>query len=164
VECADQAGQARQAPLGPISPSAIALAAAFTRYVGVGVGGLVVDASVFTLLDHFIATPALSRAVSLGLATPTTWRLNRRFTFGASGRRELSELLRYGTVTLIAQGTSYGLFLALLHGAPALPRLLSLLIGAAVGALIGFTGHKLVSFARPRRGRLPLSPKAAPQT
>ena len=57
----------------------------------------------------------------------------------------------------MAQGFSYGVFLALVYGWPAAPRLLSLLIGAGLAAVVGFAGHKLFAF-RPA----PLPAQAAP--
>ncbi|MFO1149729.1 MAG: GtrA family protein [Alsobacter sp.] len=127
------------------------LGQAFLRFLGVGVVGLAVDASIFALLDRFHVAPEWSRAVSLALATVVTWRLNRRHTFGASGRALHVEALRYGAVTLVAQGFSYSVFLLLVYELPALPRILSLLVGAGLAAVAGFAGHKLFAFAPVRR-------------
>lgn len=128
------------------------LVAAFLRFLGVGVVGLAVDAALFSALDRLQLAPEISRALSLALATGVTWWLNRRHTFGASGRRPAVEAMRYGLVTLVAQGFSYGVFLALVYEMPALPRLFSLLVGAGLAAFVGFAGHKLFAFApaRPR--------------
>jgi putative flippase GtrA len=130
------------------------LVAAFLRFLGVGVVGLAVDASIFSALDHLYVAPEVSRAASLAVATAVTWRLNRRHTFGASGRRLPVEALRYAAVTLVAQGFSYAVFLALVYEVPALPRLFSLLVGAGLAAFVGFAGHKIFAFApaRPRGG------------
>ncbi len=125
---------------------ALPLAAAFTRFLGVGVVGLAVDASLFSVLDHLHVAPEWSRAASLVTATVVTWLLNRRHTFAASGRHPALEALRYGGVTLVAQGFSYGVFLALVYGVPAAPRPLSLLFGAGLASVIGFAGHKLFAF------------------
>lgn len=132
--------------------SSLPLVHTFARFLGVGVVGLAVDASVFTALDLAHVAPEWSRAISLALATLATWWLNRRHTFGASGRRMHHEFLRYLAVTLVSQGTSYGVFLGLVYEIPALPRLFSLLAGAVLGAVIGFAGHKLFAFS-PTRAR-----------
>ena len=132
--------------------SSLPLVQTFVRFLGVGVVGLAVDASVFTALDLAHVAPEWSRAISLALATLATWWLNRRHTFGASGRRMHLEFLRYVGVTLISQGSSFGVFLARVYEAPALPRLFGLLAGAVLGAVIGFAGHKLFAFSpRPSR-------------
>jgi putative flippase GtrA len=137
------------APLERLSRTPLGLA--FMRFLGVGVVGLAVDATIFAMLDHLHVAPEWSRAVSLAAATLVTWRLNRRHTFGASGRAQHVEALRYGAVTLVAQGFSYSVFLLLVYELPVLPRLVSLLIGAGLAAVAGFTGHKLFAFAPARR-------------
>jgi putative flippase GtrA len=126
------------------------LAAAFSRFLGVGLVGLAVDASLFTAMDAANMRPEVSRAISLGVATLVTWWLNRRHTFGASGRHPAAEAARYAAVALCAQGFSYAVFLALVYEIPALPRLIALFIGAGLAAVAGFAGHKLFAFA-PRR-------------
>jgi putative flippase GtrA len=125
------------------------LVRAFLRFLAVGGVGLAVDAALFALLDAGHMAPERSRAASLAVATVVTWWLNRRHTFGASHRRPWIEAMRYGAVTLVAQGFSYAVFLGLVYEVPALPRLLSLLVGAGLAAIVGFTGHKLFAFSRP---------------
>jgi putative flippase GtrA len=139
------------------------LAAAFSRFLGVGLVGLAVDASLFTAMDATHFRPETSRAISLGVATLVTWWLNRRHTFGASGRHPATEAARYAAVALGAQGFSYAVFLALVYEAPALPRLLALLVGAGLAAVAGFAGHKLFAFA-PRRETPELSPARPSET
>jgi putative flippase GtrA len=140
------------------------LAAAFSRFLGVGLVGLAVDASIFTAMDLAHVRPEISRAVSLGVATLVTWRLNRRHTFGASGRRPGVEAARYAAVALCAQGFSYAVFLSLVYAAPALPRLMALLVGAGLAAVAGFAGHKLFAFAptRAKPRHSPVSPSETP--
>ena len=122
------------------------------RFLAVGGIGLTADLCVFTILIGFTPQPLLMRLFSLAAATLVTWRLNRALTFERSGRDQHDEALRYATVTLVAQGTSYGVFAALvLTVLGAIPQA-ALLIGAAVGALIAYNGHRLFAFA-PRSGR-----------
>jgi putative flippase GtrA len=81
------------------------------------------------------------------VATVVTWRLNRLLTFDCSGRDQRDEALRYAGVTAIAQSTSYAVFtLLVLTFLRTLPQA-ALVAGAAVGALISYNGHRLVSFA-----------------
>lgn len=119
---------------------------AFARFLSVGVVGLAVDASIFSVLDHSHVAPELSRALSLLVATTVTWRLNRSVTFAASGRRQIAEAMRYATVALLAQGFSYAVFLSIVYSAPTLPRLFALLAGAGLAAFAGFAGHRFFAF------------------
>jgi putative flippase GtrA len=122
------------------------------RFLAVGGIGLTTDLCVFTILIGYVPQPLLMRLFSLVAATLVTWRLNRALTFDQSGRDQRDEALRYATVTLVAQGTSYAVFAALVLAVlGAIPQA-ALLAGAAVGALIAYNGHRLFAFA-PRGGR-----------
>jgi len=117
------------------------------RFLGVGALGLTTDFCVFTILMGYAPRPLLVRLVSLALATLVTWRLNRALTFDDSGRHQGDEALRYVTVTAVSQGTSYAVFAALvLTVSAALPQA-ALLVGAVVGAVVGYNGHRLFAFA-----------------
>jgi putative flippase GtrA len=106
-----------------------------------------IDLGVFTLLAHFGFHPLIARLVSLAAATFVTWRLNRAFTFERSGRGQADEAMRYATVVILAQSTSYGLFAALvLTVAARLPQV-AVIIGAAAGALVSYNGHRMFAFA-----------------
>jgi putative flippase GtrA len=118
------------------------------RFLAVGGLGLVTDFCVFTILLGYAPRPLLMRLASVGVATLVAWRLNRALTFDSSGRRQSDEAWRYGVVTLAAQGTSYAVFAALvLTVLGALPQV-ALVVGAAVGAVVSYNGHRLFSFAR----------------
>jgi putative flippase GtrA len=126
------------------------------RFLGVGVIGLVADLAIFTLLIAHSPQPLLARLVSLAIATLVTWRLNRAFTFGRSGRRVSDEALRYAAVALFAQATSYAVFAVLIVTVLSRPPQLAVLIGAAAGAIVSYKGQALFTF-RPCRSA------AAPQ-
>lgn len=118
------------------------------RFLGVGTLGLTTDVCVFTILMGYAPQPLVMRIFSLAAATLVAWRLNRALTFNQSGRRLGDEALRYFTVTAVSQGTSYAVFAALvLTVLGGLPQI-ALLIGAAVGAVIGYNGHRLFAFAK----------------
>jgi len=121
------------------------------RFLGVGALGLLTDLSIFTIIAGHGFNPLLVRLLSLSCATVVTWRLNRALTFDRSGRHPGREAMRYAIVTATAQGTSYAAFttlvLTVLGGLP--PA--ALLIGAAVGAIISYNGHRLFAFAPLRR-------------
>ncbi|WP_460448210.1 GtrA family protein [Alsobacter sp. SYSU BS001988] len=135
----------RSTPLGALL--SLPIVQAFSRFLSVGALGLATDATIFSVLDARHMAPEISRAISLGVATCVTWRLNRAFTFAASGRKAPVEALRYTAVALLAQGLSYGVFLTLVYSVPALPRLFDLLVGAGLAAFAGFAGHKFFAFA-----------------
>jgi putative flippase GtrA len=121
------------------------------RFLGVGAIGLTTDICVFTILIGITSRPLLMRLFSLAAATLVTWRLNRALTFDQSGRRQHDEAMRYAAVTAISQGTSYTVFAALvLTVFGALPQA-ALVAGAAVGAVVGYNGHRLFAFAKATR-------------
>jgi putative flippase GtrA len=117
------------------------------RFLGVGTIGLATDVAVFTLLMAFSPRPLLMRLFSLALATLVTWRLNRALTFDRSGRHQGEEAVRYATVTAVSQGTSYAVFAALVLTVLAWLPQAALVAGAVVGAVVGYNGHRLLSFA-----------------
>jgi putative flippase GtrA len=121
------------------------------RFLGVGTLGLTTDFCVFTILMGYAPRPLLVRLVSIALATLVTWRLNRALTFDQSGRAQHDEAMRYALVTAVSQGTSYAVFAALvLTVFGALPQA-ALMVGAVVGAIVGYNGHRLFAFAKVAR-------------
>jgi len=122
------------------------------RFLGVGAVGLTTDLCVFTILIGYAPRPLLMRLFSLAAATLVTWRLNRALTFDRSGRQPGEEAMRYAAVTAASQGTSYAVFATLvLTVFMGLPQA-ALVAGAAVGAIVGYNGHRLFAFA-PRAPR-----------
>jgi putative flippase GtrA len=122
------------------------------RFLTVGGLGLITDLGTFTIIFALGPHPLLARVVSLAAATLVTWRLNRALTFDQSGRRETQEAMRYALVTLIAQGTSYSIFAALLLTRLGTVPQLGLLIGAAIAAFISYNGHRLFAFKAKHAG------------
>lgn len=140
------------APSAPVSSDPLrALAERLPRplrFLGVGGLGLTTDFCVFTILMGYAPRPLLVRIVSIALATLVTWRLNRALTFDDSGRHQGAEAIRYALVTAVSQGTSYAVFAALvLTALGAMPQV-ALIIGAVVGAIVGYNGHRLFAFAK----------------
>ena len=113
-------------------------------FLAVGGLGLAADAAIFSALQGLDASRPVARAASLACATLVTFALNRRYTFAATARR--GDLARYAAVTLLAQGFSYALFLALSAAAPALPALAALVAAAAAATLLSFTGQRFFTF------------------
>jgi putative flippase GtrA len=119
------------------------------RFLGVGGLGLVTDLAVFTLIVAHGFDPLLARLVSLAVATLVTWRLNRALTFDRSGRRPAVEAIRYAAVAASAQAMSYAVFAALVVTVLTATPQLAVLIGAAAGALVSYSGQAMFAF-RPR--------------
>ena len=117
------------------------------RFLGVGAVGLTTDICVFTILMGFAPRPLLLRLFSLAAATVVTWRLNRALTFDESGRHQGEEALRYAAVTAVSQGTSYAVFAALVLTVFAWLPQAAIVVGAAIGAVVAYNGHKLFAFA-----------------
>src|SRR5580704_4705054 len=108
------------------------------RFLGVGGLGLITDLAVFTLIIAQTPHPLLARLVSLAIATLVTWRLNRALTFDHSGRHSAPEAMRYAAV-----------FAALIVTVLAAMPQLAVIVGAACGALVSYSGQALFAF-RPR--------------
>jgi putative flippase GtrA len=120
------------------------------RFLAVGGLGITTDIGFFTLFASHGADALVARALSLGVATLVTWRLNRHLTFERSGRNQSSEALRYFAVTVTAQATSYAVFaLLVISIIPTLPQL-AIIVGAAIAALVSYNGHRLIAFAPPK--------------
>jgi putative flippase GtrA len=117
------------------------------RFLAVGTCGLVTDLGVFTAIPMHAANPLTSRAVSLAVATLVTWRLNRALTFDASGRTQGEEAVRYASVTLMSQGTSFVVFSLLVLTVFAWLPQAAIITGAAIGAAIAYIGHSIFAFA-----------------
>jgi putative flippase GtrA len=122
------------------------------RFLGVGGLGLITDLAIFTLILAHSPHPLLARLVSLAVATLLTWRLNRALTFDHSGRRPAEEAMRYAAVAAAAQAVSYAVFAALVVTVLAAMPQLAVVIGAATGALVSYSGQALFAF-RPHQPR-----------
>jgi putative flippase GtrA len=120
------------------------------RFLGVGGLGLITDLAVFTAIiahgSDFGPHPLLARMVSLAVATVVTWRLNRALTFDRSGRRPADEAMRYAVVAASAQAVSYAVFAAFVITVLAATPQLAVIVGAACGALVSYSGQKLFAF------------------
>ena len=144
-------------------------------FLSVGVSGLAIHMTLVGLLSHLFtgmglgvssmavrlvsgAAPALMQVnlaqslawwIALCVATVFTWRLNRLFTFAASGRASGSEIWRYVLVTLVSQGISFGVFTLVGAYMSWFPASLAVLPGAVVATLFSYTGQRFFTFAAP---------------
>ena len=126
------------------------------RFLLVGGVGLVADIALFTLMLILGLHPLLAGLAALVAATVLTWRLNRIFTFKRTGRAQRDEAVRYAAVTAAAQSTSYIVFAILASTVFAGVPQVAILVGAGVGAVVSYNGHRLFAFAplRPCAGTL----------
>ena len=130
-----------------------------TAFLSVGVTGLAVHMTLVGVLTHLFAQASgapqtgVARSfawwIALAVATFVTWRLNRRFTFAATGKASGSEVRRYVLVTLVAQGISFSVFKLVGAFLPGFPPSLAVLPGAVVATLFSYTGQRFFTFAAP---------------
>ena len=85
------------------------------RFGLVGVAGFLVNAGLVAALAG-PAGPVRAQAVAFPAAASVTWWLNRRFTFGASGRAWHREWLRYLGANALGWAANNGTYLALVLG------------------------------------------------
>ena len=117
------------------------------RFLLVGGVGLVADIALFTLMLILGLHPLVAGLAALVAATVLTWRLNRIFTFKRTGRAQRDEAVRYAAVTAAAQSTSYIVFAILASTVFAGVPQVAILVGAGVGAVVSYNGHRLFAFA-----------------
>ena len=117
------------------------------RFLLVGGVGLAADIALFTLMLMLGLHPLLAGLAALVAATVLTWRLNRIFTFERTGRGQRDEAVRYAAVTVAAQSTSYIVFAVFASTVLAGVPQAAILVGAGVGAVVSYNGHRLFAFA-----------------
>ncbi|MEO0983197.1 MAG: GtrA family protein [Pseudomonadota bacterium] len=126
----------------------IALIRKLAKFGAVGVIGAVVDIGLLLGLIALGAAPLAGRALSLPAAMFVTWRLNRRFTFGASGRSAAQEGARYAAVAFTAAGVNYAVFAGLMLAWPGLEPALAVVAATLVSMWTSFIGYQRFAFGR----------------
>lgn len=119
----------------------------FTRFLGVGALGMLVDATVFSaMLIGFGLHHGLGRVVASWAAMSATWLLNRRYVFVAGGRSVTGEYFSYlasSAMGAFANLLSYLAFHALF---PQLGHVPPYVIGAIIGLFVNFLLYDRVTF------------------
>jgi putative flippase GtrA len=153
------------------------------KFLGVGLIGLIVHTSVFTLLyriDTKSAVAALHRMLGDGrlyvfmsaqltqhswawltglvVATTITWTLNRKVTFTATGRNLHQEVLRYAVVTIASQTVAYLVFHGFMELVKQIPPPIDVIIGAAAATVISYAGQRFFTFA-PHKDKVQTPPQ-----
>jgi putative flippase GtrA len=130
-----------------VSPNATSEAARFLRFALVGAAGFLIDAGLLALLHHGAGLdPFSARAVSVGCAAFSTWRLNRRVTFGASGASQATEAFRYAVVAALTAGVNYVLYALALVLWPGLPPVWALVMATLGAMLLSYLGYSRFVF------------------
>jgi putative flippase GtrA len=99
------------------------------RFAVVGVANTLLTLATFTLLTHAGASTAPASAVAFAAGAANGFRLNRRWTFGATDARGRAVVARYVAIQALGAGVSAG-------GAAALTDLLTLARLAAEASVL----------------------------
>lgn len=139
----------------------------FSRFLGVGAIGFVVDFGIFAFAIEVLSlAPIPARLIAFISAATLTWALNRRFTFAdraSTGRT--SELGRYALSSAAAGAANLAVYSAILFvfGATWPIPYLALATGVGAGLLINFgLYNKLVFRKTPAPKALNDSPRDLP--
>jgi putative flippase GtrA len=118
------------------------------RFLAVGLGGLAVDQTSLTLCERAGVAFVFARAAAILIATLFTWLLNRRFTFGSSGRSTHHEALRYFGVAIAAQSVNFVASIGILGRVPHMPHNLAAFIGSVIATVFSYSGQRFFTFGR----------------
>lgn len=120
-------------------------------FAAAGGAGFAVDAAMLLfLIGPGGLDPFLARCLSIAAAIATTWALNRRLTFGPSGRSVVSEGARYGGVAAAVALMNYCIYTGLLLALPGLPPLAALFAASGAAMAISFLGYSRLVFTAGR--------------
>ena len=120
-----------------------------SRFALVGAAGFACDALALTLLLGAGLGAFAARLVSVALAAGLTWRLNRRFAFGASAGSQLSEAVRYGLIVAFSSAVNYAAYAGALLWLRGLDPLLALAFGSAAALTASYLGFSRFAFRPP---------------
>lgn len=142
----------------------------FVRFAIAGSIGFGVDLLVLLILvDVFGVPPLLAKAGSFSVALPTTWLINRAWTFrrrfDAPRKLSLQEFGAYLAVQLTGASVNYATFAVVLLTS-GLTGQVVLVVATAAGVLAGmsfnFAGNKWVVFRRGPGSRRTSAPASCP--
>lgn len=116
-----------------------------------GGAGFATDAGILFVLTALAGFgPMLSRLVSICAAILVTWAINRRHTFGPSGRTLAAEGARYGAVAVAIAAFNYLVYAGLLLLLPALWPVAALMVSSAAAMALSFLGYSRLVFSPTR--------------
>ena len=118
------------------------------RFLTVGAAGYVVNLVVYALCVHAGGLDyRIAAVVAFCVALSTTFALNRRFTFAATGGPVHHEAARYIVVSLVGFGVNL-LALQLLVDTVAMAKVPAQAIAIALAAPVNYAGQRFWTFAR----------------
>jgi putative flippase GtrA len=121
--------------------------ARFLRFALVGGVGFLIDVGLLAALYHGAELdPFSARAISIATAAFSTWRLNRRITFGASASRQTTEGFRYAVVAAMTAALNYILYTLLLTLWPSLPPVAALVVATLAAMSVSYVGYSRFVF------------------
>lgn len=126
----------------------------FSRFLGAGAVGFVIDAGVFAFCIEVLRLgPFAARIIAFIIAAVATWLINRKLAFAdrAAVSRKASEFGCYALASLSAGSVNLAAYIVLLNifGTAHLLPYLALAGGVGVGLLINFVLYNSIVF----RGR-----------
>ena len=124
-------------------PFPAAPTAQFLRFGVVGTIGFVVDAATLTLMLALGLGPYAGRVPAYLAAATTTWALNRRWTFRATGDATARQWATFVVLNLGGFVLNYGTYVLLVRFVPVVAA--HPVLGVAAGALAGMTGNFVLS-------------------
>jgi len=121
-------------------------------FIIVGSIGFGLDAGTTEGLAHAGCHPLAARAAALAIAVPTTFLLNRRFTFRsrAHGQDRFREFGRYVLANGASLGVNYAVFALVLALAPGTHPALAVGVGSLVAMTVSLIGYGRFVFRRNR--------------
>lgn len=118
------------------------------RFLSAGAAGYAVNLAVYTACVHGAAVDYRAAAVvAFCFALTTTFALNRRYTFPATGGPMHHEAGRYLLVSLVGFATNL-IALQLLVDAALLPKVPAQALAIAIAAPVNFAGQRFWTFAQ----------------
>lgn len=122
-------------------------------FVVAGAIGFLTDAGVLHLLITYTAVgPYLARIVSIALAMMVTWQINRRITFGHSGRSALDEGVRYTFVGSLGAALNYAVYAALIYAIPPIQPVAAVVAASLAAMVFSYFGYSRLVFGRGKQG------------
>lgn len=128
---------------------AAARLARLASFVVAGASGFLTDAGVLHLLITYTTVgPYLARGLSIALAMMVTWQINRRMTFGNSGRSGLDEGVRYTFVGLLGAVLNYAVYASLIYTIPVIQPVAALIAASLAAMAFSYFGYSRFVFGR----------------
>jgi putative flippase GtrA len=138
--------------------------ASFWRFGLVGIGGLLVDMTVLYAVMASLGLDAVPAKLFSFLAAATfTWWMNRRYTFGHSGKALLHEWASFLTTNAFGGFVNFSVYTVVVTQAGAyvwMPALATAL-GSLAGMLFNYTAARHIVFKPKHHAALPATRRSA---